>query len=155
MNVSRFAPPILVAVLLFGAASCAQRAKRPPGVPIDQRPTPVQPPPEAAKPAPSNGSSSRPSAGGNATAEEQKIASVMSPEERRQAIVRVVADTTAAAAAVKKCATRKLLPDQESVFETTQSLLAQTRAALGRDEVWRAESLARKARQLASSLDCP
>ena len=33
--------------------------------------------------------------------------------------------------------------------------LAQTRAAMARNEVWRAESLARKARQLSASLDCP
>ena len=48
-----------------------------------------------------------------------------------------------------------LLPDQESVFETTRNYLEQTRAALKRNELWRAESLARKARQLATSLSCP
>jgi hypothetical protein len=83
------------------------------------------------------------------------VGSVMSEEERRATQQRIVADTTAAGAAVRKCGSRKLLPDQESVMETTLSLLAQTRAALARDEIWRAESLARKARQLAASLDCP
>jgi hypothetical protein len=83
------------------------------------------------------------------------VESVMTPEERREALGQIVADTTMASTAVKRCSTRKLLPDQESVFETTLSLLAQTRTALARDEVWRAGSLARKARQLASSLDCP
>jgi len=79
----------------------------------------------------------------------------MTPDERRLALERIVADTTAAGSAVRRCANRKLLPDQESVFDTTRSLLDQARAALVRDEVWRAESLARKARQLAASLSCP
>jgi hypothetical protein len=79
----------------------------------------------------------------------------MTPEERRATLERVVADTTAAGGAVRKCGSRKLLPDQESVIETTRSLLDQARAALAGDELWRAESLARKARQLAASLDCP
>jgi hypothetical protein len=83
------------------------------------------------------------------------VESVMSPDERRQTISRIVADTTAAGAAVRKCSGRKLLPDQESVFDTARNLLGQVRAALDRDELWRAESLARKARQLASSLSCP
>ena len=79
----------------------------------------------------------------------------MTPEERRQALGRIVADTTAAGGAVRRCADRKLLPDQESVFDTARSLLEQARVALERDELWRAESLARKARQLAASLNCP
>ena len=40
------------------------------------------------------------------------------------------------------------------MFETTRGYLIQTRAALKRDELWQAESLARKARQLALSLEC-
>src|SRR5262249_23245526 len=83
------------------------------------------------------------------------VESVMTPDERRSAIERIVADTTAAGNAVRRCANRQLLPDQESVFDTTRSMLEQARAALARDEVWRAESLARKARQLAASLSCP
>ena len=78
----------------------------------------------------------------------------MSPEERKASLGRIVTDTTAASGAVRKCTGRQLLPDQESVLDTTKSLLAQTRAALAREELWRAESLARKARQLAMSLDC-
>jgi hypothetical protein len=78
----------------------------------------------------------------------------MNDAEREQARQRIIADTTAASAAVKKCATKTLLPDQESVFETTRGYLIQTRAALKRDELWQAESLARKARQLALSLEC-
>ena len=79
----------------------------------------------------------------------------MSEEERRAMHQRIVADTTATGAAVRKCGRRTLLPDQESVMETTLSLLAQTRTAMARGELWRAESLARKARQLSASLDCP
>jgi hypothetical protein len=79
----------------------------------------------------------------------------MTPDERRETLTRIAADTTATGLAVRKCGGRKLLPDQESVFETTRSLLEQARAALGSGELWRAESLARKARQLAASLDCP
>jgi hypothetical protein len=78
----------------------------------------------------------------------------MTPEERKATLERIVADTTSASAAVKRCATKELLPDQESVFDTTRSYLIQARAALQRDELWQAESLARKARQLALSLEC-
>jgi hypothetical protein len=78
----------------------------------------------------------------------------MSSAEREQTLQRIVADTTAASAAVRKCASKTLLPDQESVFETTRGYLIQARAAMKRDELWQAESLARKARQLALSLEC-
>jgi hypothetical protein len=47
------------------------------------------------------------------------------------------------------------LPDQENVLDATLTYLADTREALRKDELSRAESLARKARQLASSLNCP
>jgi len=83
------------------------------------------------------------------------VESVIAPGERRQTMARIVADTTAAGSAVRRCAGRRLLPDQESVFDTALSLLGQARTALERDELWRAESLARKARQLAASLNCP
>ena len=151
-------------VALAGLEGCAALSRRGlPGVPIEQRPTPVaradtmleEPPPaDTSKPAtvPSGG------AGRNeapAPPPRPSVESVMTPAERKEALGQIVADTTSASAAVKRCASRKLLPDQESVYETTVSLLAQTRAALARDEVWRAGSLARKARQLASSLDCP
>jgi len=83
------------------------------------------------------------------------VEGVMTPEDRQRATARVVADTTAAGQAMRKCAGKALLPDQESVFDTVRSLLAQAGDALGSGELWRAESLARKARQLASSLSCP
>ncbi len=146
---------------LEGCAALSRR--RPPGVPIEQRPTPVaradttleQPPPaDTSKPATSpSGATSKNEA--PPPAPRPSVESVMTPAERKEALGQIVADTTSASAAVKRCASRSLLPDQESVYETTLSLLAQTRAALARDEVWRAGSLARKARQLASSLDCP
>jgi hypothetical protein len=78
----------------------------------------------------------------------------MSAEDRRASLERIVADTTAAGAAVRRCDGKTLLPDQESVFETTRSYLLQARAAITRGELWSAEGLARKARQLALSLEC-
>jgi len=139
---------VVCVALVLMASSCAHSPPRQQrGVPVDSRPTPPQPPPEP------TGTSTAPTT--PAQPAQPKVETAMTPEQRRQSIARVVADTTAASAAVKKCATRKLLPDQESVFDTVRSLLMQTRAALGRSELWNAESLARKARQLASSLDCP
>src|SRR5262249_13391675 len=128
-------------------AGCAHRPRQV-GVPIEQRPTPPQPPPEdSARPgAPTASPTPAPNAGTQGS---------MDAAEREQTLQRIVADTTAASAAVRKCAaSRSLLPDQESVFETTQGYLVQARAALRRNELWEAESLARKARQLALSLEC-
>jgi len=149
----------------LGCASMLHRHRPTPataGVPIEQRPTPVQPdttlavetkpvpapspPVETGKPAPSTPQAP--------PAPPPPVEAAMSPEERKASLQRIVADTTAASAAVGKCAGKDLLPDQESVFETTRSLLTQTRAAIVREELWRAESLARKARQLGLSLDC-
>jgi hypothetical protein len=168
---------LLLLTIALALAGCAARAARhgPPGVPVESRPTPPPPPPEdtTAVVPPPNGSSppvtEKPSGGerpnppgtsGEKPAEKPAepappVESVVSPEERRQALARIVADTTSASGAVQRCVGRKLLPDQESVFDTVKSFLAQTRTALGRDELWRAESLARKARQLATSLNCP
>ena len=133
---------LALAAALAGCGSTAPR-HRPPGVPVDSRPSP-----------PSPAAGDRPAAE-PATPPPVPVGSVMTPDERRATLARIVADTTAAGSAVRKCGSRKLLPDQESVFETTRSLLEQARAALARGELWRAESLARKARQLAASLDCP
>jgi hypothetical protein len=135
-------------ILVLALAGCAHRGAThgPPRVPVDSRPTPPSPaPPPATEPPAVEPEPAPPVA----------VESVMTPEERRATLERVVADTTAAGSAVRKCGSRKLLPDQESVMETTLSLLDQARAALAREELWRAESLARKARQLAASLDCP
>lgn len=142
-----FALLAALAVSVVGCASSSRR--RATGVPVDSRPTPPPPPPE-----PATGTTTPP-AQTPADRPPPPVNTVMSAEEQREARARIVADTTAASAAVRKCAGRKLLPDQESVFDTTRSLLDQTRAALRRNELWRAESLARKARQLSSSLSCP
>jgi len=83
------------------------------------------------------------------------VESVMSPEDRKKSLDNTVADTTAAGLALRKCGGRQLQPDQETVVDSVRSFLAQTRTALQSGELWRAESLARKARQLASSLNCP
>jgi hypothetical protein len=147
---------------LLGSAGCAAIARRHPsaGVPIDRRPTP--PPPDTsavtaipAEPAPSAATPPpAPDVKPTPPAQVPPVETAMSPEERHAALERIAADTTAAGSAVRKCAGKSLLPDQESVFDTTRSLLAQIRSALVRDELWRAESLARKARQLALSLEC-
>jgi len=156
------AAALLVALVMAqGCATLLPRRAR--GVPIDQRPTPtleadttdssLEPPPPATPPRSEPVAADRTET--PTPSPRPSVESVMTPEERREALTRIVADTTAASASVKKCSTRTLLPDQESVYETTRGLLAQIRSALARDEVWRAESLARKARQLASSLSCP
>jgi hypothetical protein len=143
---------LAVVALLTG---CAARRGPEPGVPIEERPTPTPPPESEAAP-----SSDMPAAEPGPSATPPPVLPRDAPAEppsdadRVAAIGRIVADTTAASAAVKRCSTRTLLPDQESVFESTRSYLAQTRAALVRNELWQAESLARKARQLALSLDC-
>ena len=164
---------LVVLLAFFMLTGCAGRApmRVPPGVPVDSRPTPPPPPPEEPV-APADTASLRattPKATPNPTptpiptptleptpdTPPPPVESVVSPEERRQTLVRIVADTTAAGGAVRRCAGRNLLPDQESVFDTARSLLGQVRAALERDELWRAESLARKSCQIAASLNCP
>jgi len=162
---------VLLLVASVALAGCAHKA------PTQPPPTAVVPPPappgQPAQEAPPDTAVAAPAPSGTATTPgttppattppaepapetpPPPVESVMSPEERRQTITRIVADTTAAGAAVRKCSGRKLLPDQESVFDTARSLLGQVRGALERDELWRAESLARKARQLAASLNCP
>lgn len=155
----------VLVLLLAGLAlaGCASRAAKrvPPGVPVDSRPTPQPPAPEG-QVASADTVSARattpkvtPVPEPTADPPPPPVESVISPEERRQTLARIVADTTAAGSAVRRCAGRRLLPDQESVFDTARSLLGQAYEALGRDELWRAESLARKARQLAASLNCP
>lgn len=157
-------------ILLLGTFGCAVFGRKAPptsaGVPIEKRPTPVLPADTTLAvvvdptPAPANPPAARdtvktsPAPAATPPAPAPPVEAAMSPEERQASLQRIVADTTAAGAAVRKCAGRELLPDQESVFETTRSLLSQTRSAMQREELWRAESLARKARQLALSLDC-
>lgn len=136
--------PVASLVVVALVAGCAHAPpRRVVHVPVESRPTPPPPPPETTsatvpvdRPAP-------------------PVESVMSADAAKQTRARIIADTTEASAALRRCAGRTLLPDQESVFETTRNYLEQIRAALKRNELWRAESLARKARQLATSLSCP
>jgi hypothetical protein len=144
----------LVALMLAWTSlgGCALVRGNPKGVPVDSRPTPGQP-----GTAPAETGEERPGTAGTST-QTKPPATVQdaTPETDRKAVMRrIVADTTEASAAVSRCAKRKLLPDQESSFDSARGLLIQTRAALDRDELWRAESLARKARQVASALYCP
>lgn len=155
-------------LLQLSATGCASLFHRHPpapataGVPIEKRPTPVQPDTTMAvetKPVPAP--TDTPAEGKPAPTPQPTpppppppVETAMSPEERKASLQRIVADTTAASAAASKCAGKDLLPDQQSVYETTRSLLLQTRGAIAHEELWRAESLARKARQLALSLEC-
>lgn len=151
----RIAARVALLALLVATAGCAARMS---GVPIERRPTPTPPPEETAAPDTARaGHSSVPRGNGSTRVEtpaNAPVETVMSPEERQAALQRIAADTTAAGAALRRCGSRTLLPDQESVFETTRSYLVQARAALQRKDLWQAESLARKARQLSLSLEC-
>jgi hypothetical protein len=127
----------IAALSLLTLAGCA--AHRAPRVYAESRPTPPLPD----------------TTSGDSAAPVKPAAPAATANDRSATLARIVADTTAASKAVRRCSTRTLLPDQESVFDTARGLLQQTREALARDELWRAESLARKARQLAASLNCP
>ena len=67
----------------------------------------------------------------------------------------VLRDTVAVSKALKRCTGKTMLPEMESTYDATAKLLAQAREALLRGDVARARSLARNARQLVTSLDCP
>ena len=73
---------------------------------------------------------------------------------RESLLAQTVRDTIAAGQRLRRCAGRRLLPDQESLWDSTARLLSETRAALAAGDVARARSLARDARQLSSSLIC-
>jgi len=120
---------VLESLLVFGCTAPYSRR----GVPIDSRPTPPQPD--------STGAVNRP----------PSDATHADPQTLEQ---RVAADTLVASAAVKRCAGRKLLPDQEGVFDETRQLLAEVRDAIAIKDWPRAGSVARRARQLSSSLGC-
>jgi hypothetical protein len=126
-----------IVVLLIAAcvavlgSGCAHAKRRSGPVAVESRPTP-RPPDAQSKP----------------------VRAELSPATRRTLIERVVRDTSAAHAAVQRCASYKLLAEQESVLDATRDLLAQVRAALARDELQRAESMARQARLLTNSLAC-
>ena len=155
--------------ILLATTSCASLFHRHPvapataGVPIEKRPTPVQPdttlavetkPVPAPAPPPAETEKPVPAPQPTPPAPTPPVETARSPEERKASLQRIVADTTAANDAGSQCVGKDLLPDQQSVYETTRSYLSQTRVAIMREELWRAESLARKARQLALSLEC-
>lgn len=122
------------------ASACAhQPPKRRVGVNIESRPTPA--PPDSAGRA-RGGTGARPRS------------AVMSDQTRRATISSLAADTTAARATLNRCAGRKLLPDQEGVFEATTRALMDVRATFASGNLARAESLARQAKQLSTSLTC-
>jgi len=128
----RFALGLLLALAAGCATTPARHVKH---VPIDARPTPAQPgePAPAAKPR-----TPAPTAPAPATLHS-----------------RVAADTLAVWSAIRRCAGRKLLPEQESTMDGLAQQLAQVRAALAAGDLPHAESLARQARSLAASLGCP
>ena len=128
-------------VLLLGTGCARETATRgePIGVPIESRPTPPQPAEDASP-------------------TDSLVPVPAPPDTTKHAPVvvqsRLVADTTAAGVAARRCAGRRLFPEQESTYDSVLELLNQTRAALARGDVARAESYARQARQLATSLNC-
>jgi hypothetical protein len=127
----------------FAAGGCAHAghsAQRP--VPIESRPTPAQPPTGA-----DAGAGTPATTPGGETS-----ATAAAPES---ATKRIEADTLATHDVLVRCAKRRLLPEQESTVDSARQLLADARAALERADLARAASLARRARQLSSSLTCP
>jgi hypothetical protein len=137
---------VVLALVLLGPAlsGCALRGgAKTTGVPIEQRPTPDQP--KATQPAPRD----------TVPVERIRVEPVVQDGERALLLQRVVADTTEAGAAIRRCAGRRLLPEQESTIESALNFLRETREALRLGEISRAEQSSRKAKALATSLRCP
>lgn len=133
----------LLAMLLAAAAAGCARPIRTGAIPVDNRPTLTAP------------------EGADADTtllpdDEAPAAPAPLPDKAVESLrARVVADTLAAREAIDRCAGRKLLPEQEASHDATVGLLMQTRAALMRDDLPRAESLARQARQMSETIGCP
>lgn len=132
---------LLCSLLLAGTLNCCAAHREAPGVPIDQRARPVQPSTEVT-PVPPDSIPVPPPR-------------VMTPSGEENVRGIVVRDTVVVSKALKRCAGKALLPEMESTYGATASLLVQTREALARGDVARARSLARNAKQLATSLECP
>jgi hypothetical protein len=132
---------VLCALSLTGALSGCAAHREAPGVPIDERPRPPQPPAQAAPVTPDSIPVPPPR--------------VMTPSGEENVRALAVRDTAVVSKALKRCAGKTLLPEMESTYGATAKLLEQTREALQRGDVNRARSLARNARQLVTSLDCP
>lgn len=133
--------PALIVLLAGALAGCAATHHESPGKPIDQRPTPPQP------------AQTEQSVPRDSIPVPPPRTMTSSGEDNVRALA--VRDTVAVSKALKRCAGKNLLPEQETTYDATQKLLDDTRAALLRGDVTRARSLARNARQLVSSLDCP
>ena len=133
----------LICTLSLGAtlAGCAAH-REPAGVPIDQRARPPQPP-------------SQPPPAAADTVPPVPPPRPMTPSGEENVRGLVVRDTAVVSKALKRCAGKTLLPEMESTYGATAKLLEQTREALLRGDVNRARSLARNARQLVTSLECP
>jgi hypothetical protein len=121
-------------------AGCAAH-REPPGVPIEERPRPPQPPAQPT-PAPPESIPVPPPR-------------QMTPSGEENVRALAVRDTAIVSKALKRCAGKTMLPEMESTYGATAKLLDQARDALLRGDVTRARSLARNARQLVTSLDCP
>jgi hypothetical protein len=174
VRIARLAPLALFTLALSGCSVLPSRhrhpaAPEPPPVAVVEADTTAVVPPDTteSKPAPKRPlglPANRPKNAAHAPALAESVTTLpqpvtpvetMSPDERQRSLGRTVADTTSAGQALRKCGARALQPDQDATADAVRNLLAQTRAALASGELWRAESLARKARQLASSLNCP
>ena len=131
---------LLVALALAGCARVSRTSSRP--VPIEARPTPPQP------------GASRQSTPSTSPAQ-PAVPTTRTPAALSSARARFEADTLAAHAAVTRCAARRLLAEQESTLDSARQLLIEARTAALLGDQARAESLAREARQLTRSLNCP
>ena len=129
---------VILTILLMSiiVSSCAHAPRRRVGVNIEKRPTPVQPDPSGSVQPGSN-----------------RVV-VMTSQTLHSTIATIAADTAAARASLTRCGSRKLLPDQEGVFDTTTQLLILVREALSVVNFTRAQSLARQAKSLAVSIGC-
>jgi len=134
----------LALAALTALGGCAAH-REPPGRPIEERPRPPQPPaePPIAQNPPAAPSDSAP-----------PPPPQMTPSGEESVRALVARDTTAVSKALARCSEKNLNPEQESTYGATLDLLAQVRAALARGDFARARSIARNARQLATSLDC-
>ncbi len=128
---------LLLCAVAVAAGSCAHAPHRRAAVNIERRPTPIQP-----------------DSSGVPVARDRPRVMVMTPQTLHSTIATIAEDTLAARQALGRCGTRKLLPDQEGVFDSSTRLLMQVREALASVDFTRALSLARQARQTASSIGC-
>ena len=124
----------LMLAIALAATGCSSSAKRKSSVPIDERPTPVQPSAvdsaATAKPAP------------------------MSQKTKTTAAQRIAADTLEVRKALRDCQGVKLLPDQEGIVDSANALMVRVRDAIAKGDLASAESRARQARQMTASLRC-